>query len=309
MLLSDAIQSFLDHRQRRRRLPTTIEQYSYQLNELWQDWRQRKQYPDDLESIDLAEIAAYFLYLEKEHINRRSGAIGLSPATRESAWRIIRCFWRYSGRRKWLSPEQIELFQDDEILARPTLDHRIRPALDDGILESLLQACTTLLDLEERTRNRALLLLLAETGARVGEMANLAIGDIHLEDRCARVIGKGNREEWIFWNHRGARALAAYLPHRGDLSGPLFRRLTGEPLRIDGIRQTLKEMAKIAGVTLPPGASVHCFRHRFAHKALERGLDVSQVAQLMRHRHPSTTYRYLQENKDRLRRIRDKMGD
>jgi len=156
---------------------------------------------------------------------------------------------------------------------------------------------------------RALLLMLAESGARISEIANLSLSDIDLKGRCARIIGKGNREEWIFWRYRAARALRGYLAQRGELEGPLFRNQSGGPLKDYGIRGVVSRLAHIAGIKLPKGAMIHCFRHRFAHKALEQGLDVTQVAQLMRHRNIDTTYRYLRENRDRLRKIRDRMAD
>ena len=63
----------------------------------------------------------------------------------------------------------------------------------------------------------------------------------------------------------------------------------------DAIRGMIKRIAAEAAITLPKGCPVHWFRHSFAKRGLEAGLDLSQVGQLLGHRNPKTTTRYLQE--------------
>lgn len=248
--------------------------------------------------------------MAKEHVNKRTGTVGLAPATIDSAWRIIRTFWNFATRRKWLDADQLDYFQDDEVIARPKIDERIRPVLEDDVLEALLAICATLGDSEERARDRALLLVLAETGMRVSELASLKDVNLRIEERCSKVIGKGNRQEWVFWHRRAERALRLYLKLRRSEDGEyVFRRLdTDMRLTSDDIRRIIKSLAGSAGVEVPKGATAHCFRHRFAHKGLDSGLDVTQVGQLLRHRNQQTTMLYLRENKNRLRQIRDRMG-
>ena len=73
----------------------------------------------------------------------------------------------------------------------------------------------------------------------------------------------------------------------------------------DAIRSIIKRIADDAGITLPQGCPVHWFRHSFAKRALEAGLDLSQVGQLLGHRNPKTTTRYLQEYPVRLKALYD----
>jgi integrase/recombinase XerD len=310
MDIDTAIVAFLEHRKARRRSPHTITQYDYHLNHLWQTWRSRKHHPRELTSITIEQLADFFTYLAEEHFNQRTKQAGLSPETINCAWRTLRAFWRFNTRRKWLTDDQKDFFQDDEHIPRPTIDQRMRPVLEDKTLQALLEACTTFNDTEERARNRALVLILAETGARVSEVVGMFDEKIRLDERCAAIIGKGNREEWIFWHLSGDRALRTYLNARsGHAGGPVFRRLTdSDGLISDDVRKILKTLAQIGGVELPEGATSHCFRHRFAHKAINAGLDATQVAQLMRHRDLETTFRYLRENRERLGKIRDRMG-
>lgn len=310
MNIEDAITAFLEHRKARRRSPGTLKQYNYHLNDLWQTWRHDHGHADDMTTIAVEQLARYFTYLAHEHINKRTGNPGMSPETINCAWRAIRAFWNFSAKRKWLTEDQKDYFKDDEYIPRPAVDERMRPVLDDQVLHAILDACNTLQDPEERTRNRAIVQMFAESGMRVSELAGMLDSKVLEKERCAAIIGKGNREEWVFWHNGTARALKAYLRVRAKPTGTVFRRLGGvEAMNADDIRKVVKDMARIAGVEVPAGAPIHSFRHRFAHKALDAGLDVTQVGQLMRHRSQQTTYRYLQENKDRLRKIRDKMGE
>jgi site-specific recombinase XerD len=312
MEIRKAIAAFLDHRRGRRRSPETIEQYRYQLEDLWLAWRTKQNLAHDLAQITVEELVSYFRYLQHEHVNRRNGNIGLAPETLDSAWRVLRTFWNFCIRRRWLSEEQASYFQDDELIPRPAVDERIRPSMDDETLSALISECDQISDPEERARNRALLSLLAETGMRVSEVASIQIEHVRLRERCAKVIGKGNREEWVFWSWGGAVALRGYLRVRkGPDTGALFlgtsARNEGLPLTGDTIRGIVKRLAARAGVELPKGAPCHSIRHRFAHKGIDSGLDISQVRQLMRHRHDATTGRYLLENKGRLAHIHEKI--
>lgn len=308
MLIRTAISEFIEHRRRRRRSTRTIEQYQYQLQQMWLTWCQAHQLAE-LDNLTVTDFTRYFDYLRQQHPNKRTGRPGLSPATVDCAWRVLRTFFNYCNRRKWLSTDQADFFSDDELIARPSLDERLRPVIDDDVLQALLNACTGFAS-EERARNRALLLVLAQTGARVNELTTMTIEKLRLNDKCGIVIGKGNREEYIYWHNSADRAIRQYLTLRdNDQAGPLFRRLTGAPMTADDVRRVLHELAMLAGVQLPKGAPVHSFRHRFAHKGIDSGLDISQVAQLMRHRTIATTMRYLRENRTRMQQIRSKMGE
>lgn len=155
------------------------------------------------------------------------------------------------------------------------------------------------------TLRRCLVLLLYESGMRVSELCGLLDSDVSISQQAAKVKGKGGKYRWVFWGPRSAAALAAYLPVRhGPIGGPLVRGCShvnlGGPLTRDAVRAMLKRLAADAGVTLPPSAPVHCFRHGFVHAALDAGLDVSEVAQLAGHANLQTTLGYARRNKSRL---------
>jgi site-specific recombinase XerD len=309
MQIDIAITQFVQHRTNRRCSPRTIEQYNYHLRDLWLRWLTTRGVPlVDLSHITLDVLVAYFSYLSNERYNSHTKTNGLSPETVNGAWRTMRAFINFCFRRKWASAEQSEWFKSDEYIPRPRIDERVRPVLEDEDYQKLLNACVHLDYAEERARGRALLLVLGQSGMRISELASMRDEKIDLAEYCALIIGKGNREEWVFWNREAAQAIKHYLAVRTGEPGAFWRRLNGVAMTVTNLRMAVKKLAKIAGVTLPRGASIHSLRHRFAHKAIDSGLDVSQTSQLMRHRNIQTTLRYLRENKKRLQRIHRKVN-
>jgi site-specific recombinase XerD len=231
------------------------------------------------------------------------------PATVAAAHRTLRSFWIFLDNEELLTARQARFFTNNRIPA-PEVVESPRPYCDEQTLEQLLAACGDGME-EESARNRAIILLLYESGMRVGELCRLEDPYVSLRERQALVLGKGNRWRPIFWQPPGAVALIRYvLLRRGPRDiGSLFRgtshRNNGGPMTTDSVRCLIKRLANNAGVTLPPGCPVHWFRHSFAKRGLEAGLDLSQVGQLLGHRNPKTTARYAQDYPIRLKALYD----
>ena len=125
-------------------------------------------------------------------------------------------------------------------------------------------------------RDRLLLLLLLETGARSAEIAGLHIADVSLERRSVRVLGKGNRERTVpvglaSQSDGGPlfRALRAYLAVRERqarraperVGEHLLLTAAGYPLTSEGVTNIVKRLGDAAGVA---GAIPHRYRHTYA---------------------------------------------
>jgi hypothetical protein len=143
---------------------------------------------------------------------------------------------------------------------------------------------------------------------RISELVSMRLSRMRLEERAAIIIGKGRREEWVFWNVEAGNAVQLYLNVRCSQDDQLWRRNSGLAMTPYDVRQEIIKLENAAGIELPEGATVHCFRHRFAHKAIESGLDVSQTSQLMRHRDIASKIRYLREIKEDPQAARDKIA-
>lgn len=313
MDVTDATSRFLDHRRLKLVSAGTIDLYDRELFR-WQQWRHRAGHPPDIATIALDQVRAYFHYLEREHIphggaSRRPAAkrVGLTPASIETAWRVLRACWRFLDAEGLLTTEQARFFARDRV-PRPRVPEHERPAAQESLVHMLLRACASGgHDAETAARDRAIVLLLFESGLRVGELCNLCDSDMQIAEASAKVVGKGGKFRWVFWGDRTAAAIAAYLRVRsGPVGGAVpfvrgtSRRNRGGKLTRDAIRAHLKRLAASVGGKLPHSAPVHCFRHGFVHAALDAGLDISEVAQLAGHASIQTTMIYARRNKERL---------
>lgn len=316
--IESAAESFLQHRRLRGVSPGSLELYARWLR-MWQAWRVEQDLPPEIAAVTIDELRAFFDYLQHNHVPRRIKSHrtaaphrGLAPATRDSIWRVLAMFWRYLDEEDELTVKQARFFHAGRI-PRPQVPRQVRKACTQAVVERLLMACTQQSD-EHNARNQAIILLLFESGMRVSELCHLRDNDIQIDRRQALVRAKGNRQRYVFWGDQAAAALGQYLRVRsGPVGGAVIRgcssRNPGGPMTRDGVRALIKRLALEVGVQLPANAPVHWFRHGFAHAALDAGLDVSQVQQLLGHTSIKTTQIYLQENPERLRQIHTRIWE
>jgi len=254
MCITHAVAGFLNHCRQRRRAAPTIDLYRYQLEVLRLGWRRHQCLPDAITDISLVELQAYLDYLTYEHVNRRSGQVGLAAETRASAWRVLRAFWYFAQAQGWLDASQHAYFQCGAL--RPPPRVLLQPSTDrQSALPALLAACAQLADPEERARNRAVLRLV-EAGLRPWHIAALTDEVWDRKERRARLSCDG-RAVVVRWDYAAAVALRAYACVRsGPPGGSLFRNLCshGEslPLSASAVRRLVGHMAKLAGITPPP---------------------------------------------------------
>lgn len=299
MQLAETIELFLESRRQADCAGGTLRLYRRLLGH-WQRWRTARDAPPALAEVALPDLAAFLVYLHDDYVPRRGGRLGVNA--RSSYYRTLRAFWRWCERHGKLSTEQTRIFMQ---LDAPRARHGLRPATDEATLRRLLAACSA--DTEEGARMQAILLLLFDSGARISEICGLRDWDVDMSKRRARVVGKGGKEGYIFWDREAGAALARYLLQRPGARGgdvPFFRgssiRNNGGPITPDMVRSAIKRIADDARVVLPKGAPLHGFRHGFARRAIAAGGDISSVSQLMRHANLETTMIYLRTDTDRL---------
>lgn len=123
----------------------------------------------------------------------------------------------------------------------------------------------------EPDRNRAMILLLLDTGARASELCNLKHADIDLTRRQMKVLGKGNKERLLPFSARTGSALFVHLS-----------RSKGKPFELTrtSLAQYLRRLGERAGV---PDAHPHKFRHTFAVNYLRNGGDPYSLQQILGH--------------------------
>lgn len=140
-------------------------------------------------------------------------------------------------------------------------------------------------------RDRALLMTLWCTGARVSEVVSLDRGDLD-DGRAdqALILGKGNKQRVLFFDPPTLEAIRAYLHARNDQHAPLFIRHNRGPsgsLRLESQSAWLRvrAYAEELGIHARP----HDFRHAFACRLLNNGASMGQVQALLGHSSAATT--------------------
>ncbi|ADU91761.1 Type I restriction-modification system, specificity subunit S [Taylorella equigenitalis MCE9] len=144
--------------------------------------------------------------------------------------------------------------------------------------------CTELRDL-------AIIDMLASTGMRIGEMVLLNRNDINFNERECIVFGKGSKERVVYFDARTKIHLQNYLKSRKDDNPALFVSLR-EPysrLKIGGIEARLREYGKKLGLQK---VHPHKFRRTLATIAIDKGMPIEQLQQLLGHRKIDTTLQY-----------------
>jgi site-specific recombinase XerD len=149
-------------------------------------------------------------------------------------------------------------------------------------------------------RDRALLLFLYNTGARISEALMVRTCDLRLErPRQVRLLGKGQKERTCpLWSET-ASALRRIVPAGGEQDF-LFRNINGAPLTRDGAAYLLAKYVRIAAQQTPAllrrRVTPHVMRHSCAVALLQAGVDVSVIRDYLGHASVATTSRYITTN-------------
>jgi len=152
-------------------------------------------------------------------------------------------------------------------------------------------------------RDRAIILLLLDTGMRAGELCippkrkapnttGLLLKNVDLKDLQVKVTGKGDKERILPISPPVAKAIWRYLTTRPDAlpHEPLILSRKGGCLTTDGLIQLIKHLGKRAGV---PGSHPHRFRHTFAINLLRNGANAYELQAMLGHTSLEMVKRYL----------------
>jgi integrase/recombinase XerD len=132
-------------------------------------------------------------------------------------------------------------------------------------------------------RNRAIILLLVDTGIRAEELCGIRIHQLDKRNQRIKVFGKGAKDRYVSFSPRTQQALWRYLMTRGeDVSegDPLFVGSTGRPLDRSQLLKRLQKIGARAGVD---GVTVHRFRHTFAIQYLRNHGDPYTLQKMLGH--------------------------
>jgi site-specific recombinase XerD len=221
----------------------------------------------------------------RDHFRQQLEA-GRSPSTINRAIAAVRSFCRF-------------LFEEGRLEMNPAQALRsIRlgpPLAPKHLTVGEVQCLLSLPDIVTPTgrRDYAILMLLYNTGLRVGELCALNREDVNLPTEgwgALQVIGKGRRLHRLPINRPAADALLAYLADRDDAEPALFLNRSQHRFSVRGIALLVNRYLRAAGITDRSGP--HILRHSFATHALRVRPNLRAVQELLGHAWVTTTQRY-----------------
>jgi integrase/recombinase XerD len=189
----------------------------------------------------------------------------------------------------------------------PKVDKKVKPIYDSSEAKKIYEATRLGATKFIIERDRAIISLLLDTGARSTELCTLKIEDVHLdlEDSYIKVLGKGGKEREVGLGKQSRLDLHRYTRNhrRGAKPGEcVFRARTGANLNRFSLDQILYRILEVGGVEKKGGA--HTFRHTFATAYLEQGGSIYDLRDLMGHSDISITQGYTQNTAQKSARKR-----
>lgn len=149
-------------------------------------------------------------------------------------------------------------------------------------------------------RDRALLLTLYNTGARVSEITALVRQDVLFDNKSfIQLKGKGRKERTVpIWT-KTARVLKAWVAEiEARPDAVLFPNARGKALSRDGVDYILRHAVAAASIACPgllgKRVSPHVVRHTTAMHLLQAGVDITVIALWMGHESIETTHKYVE---------------
>jgi site-specific recombinase XerD len=216
---------------------------------------------------------------------------------------------------KWLAAEEEIPGNPMATMSPPKVEEKLVPVLTDVQLKALFSTCRGK-DFVSR-RDLAILRMFAATGMRLAEMAGLRYveddpdrTDVDLDNRLARVTGKGRRERLVRFDAGTSVALDRYLRSRATarwVARPelwLAEKNRGVLTRT-GIYQMVVRRGEQIGMDINP----HMFRHTLGHRYLAKGGAEGDLMELAGWKSPQMLRRYGASAKaERARTAYDRVG-
>lgn len=240
--------------------------------------------PENLTSIDAREYRQYLMNIEKASpatINRKLAAVRsyaewmvASSLAEVNALSSVRGVKEQETGLRWLEKK------DQAALLRQ--------------LEKDVNAARTVPARTQALRNRAIVLVLLNTGLRVSELCDLELGDIEIAERKGSLVvreGKGRKARSIPLNLPARSALKEWLTFRPKLdTQKIFTSRRGDGLTPSAVQRFLTEKGQRCRVEVTP----HRLRHTFCKNLVNAGVSLEKIAALAGHESIETTRRYVE---------------
>ena len=201
-----------------------------------------------------------------------------SKVTLDNIRRILSTFF------SWLEDENYIIKSPVKRIHKIKTGKVVKETYTDENIEILRDNCKGIRDL-------AIIDLLNSSGIRVGELVKLNRKDINFNDRECIVLGKGEKQRKVYFDSKTKIHLQKYLELRKDDNEALFVSLLNphNRLQISGVEIRLRQLGRSLNIDK---VHPHKFRRTLATKAIDKGMPIEQVQQLLGHQKIDTTLQY-----------------
>ena len=238
-------------------------------------------------SITTSEIFDFLSYLAHDRVFNTESYVpskGISASSRSRKLSAIKSFYKYlTIRTKQLTENPVADLEYPKL--RKSLPKYLTMSESAALLQSVSGA--------NQKRDYAILMLFLNCGIRRSELVGLNLNDVY-EDRI-RVVGKGNKERFVYFGSSCRKAIDAYLPERNKMvlsdNRALFGSRDHNRISVSAVHRLVKKALLQAGLD-PDQYSAHKLRHTAATMMLSGGVDVKTVQEVLGHENLNTTQIY-----------------
>lgn len=240
-----------------------------------------------IRSIDTSDIFDFLSYLANDRpLNPETPMTdhGISATSRARKLSAIKSFYKYlTVRTKQLSENPVADMEYPKL--RKSLPKYLTMEQSAALLQAVSGA--------NEKRDYAILMLFLNCGIRRSELVGLNLTDVY-EDRI-RVVGKGNKERFVYFGTACRKAIDAYMAERTEKTlsdnRALFGSRDGNRISVTAVHRLVKKALLQAGLDSTQ-FSAHKLRHTAATMMLSGGVDVKTVQEVLGHENLNTTQIY-----------------
>ncbi len=242
---------------------------------------------DFVASVTTSDVYEFLSFLANDRVFDSNGASpiqGIAPAARARKLSSLKSFYKYlTVRTKQLNENPVADLEYPKL--RRSLPRYLTLEQSAALLDAVHGP--------NEKRDYAILMLFLNCGIRRSELVGLNLTDLY-EDRI-RVVGKGNKERFVYFGTPCRKAIDAYLEERNKVvladNRALFGSRKGDRLSTSAVHRLVKKALLQAGLDASQ-FSAHKLRHTAATLMLSGGVDVKTVQEVLGHENLNTTQIY-----------------
>lgn len=263
--MNSYINLFLEDMKKRGKAPSTISAYKKDLNSFYSYLDKNKLLK--IERINKTNIISYLFELRKQ---------GKSNSTMNRALCVLRSFF------KFLHYNSIIKIDPTIAVEIPKAEEKKLKIISTNDIEKLISSIPT--DTSRGVRDKAMLILMYETGIRVSEIINLSLSDYNSQLKIL-TIRKGKKIRFLPLNQACENILNTYIENernklkKDKSTDYLFLNQNGELMSRQGFWKNLKAYSKKADLKIE--ITPQSFRHCFVKHCLEKGMTSDKILELL----------------------------